>query len=476
MKILFAASEATPLAKVGGLADVVGSLPKALTQLGEDVRLIMPKYGVIDEGKFPSTTVIESISVSIMRRTETARVKQTMLGKVPIYLVENTRYFGRASVYSENEDLERYLFFSKAVMEFLKVSDWRPEVIHCHDWHTGLIPLWVKKLGLPAATVFTIHNLAYQGPFDDRWLAASDLGSAADRWPKKAGTTDMTIMSQGVLNADVVSTVSETYAKEILTKQYGEGVEELLRLRQKDLVGIVNGIDYDEYNPETDPHLPFHYSASDLSGKAGNKAELQAKLKLPVNPKVPLVGMISRLDEQKGLDIIEKAAPGIMALDLQLAILGRGREKYHLFLSQLAPEYPAKLSVTLDFNNPLAHLIYAGSDLFLMPSSFEPCGLGQLIAMRYGAVPLVRHTGGLVDTVAPLSPDLSEGSGFVFKEYDSGVLLETVTTAVVAWQKHAAAWKKLSPRIMGLDFSWRASAAKYLAMYGKVLRKRRALP
>ncbi len=475
VKILFVAAEATPLVKVGGLADVVGSLPSALTQLGEEVRLVLPKYGVIDENKFPSTTIIDSLPVEVMHRKEPARIKQTALqGKIPVYLVENARYFGRASVYTDNEDLERFLFFSKAVVELLKVLDWHPDVIHCHDWHTALIPLLVKKIGMPVATVFTVHNMAYQGGFDYRFLAESGLGEI---WPKAGAESRLSLMSQGILNADIVSTVSETYAREILTEEYGEGMQPLLRLRRDDLVGIVNGIDVNEYNPETDPHLPTHYSASNPEGKAKNKAALQQAIKLPQDAAIPLFGMVSRLDEQKGFDLLEKVADRLMeTLGFQLVILGRGREKYHAFAGQLAAKHKSKTAVFIEFNNPLAHLIYAGSDIFLMPSRFEPCGLGQLIAMRYGTVPLVRHTGGLVDTVPPLTPDLKKGNGFVFQEYEAAALEKAVQTATEAYGKKQKVWNGLVKRIMSLDFSWRASAAKYQSLYQQVLKKRRALP
>lgn len=474
MKILFIAAEAAPLVKVGGLADVVGSLPAALTQLGEDVRLVLPKYGVIDESRFPSTTVIDSLSVEVMHRKGIARIKQaTLAGKVPVYLVENSRYFGRASVYTDNEDLERFLFFSKAVVEFLKVLDWHPDVIHCHDWHTALIPLLVKKIGMSMATVFTIHNLAYQGGFDQRFLAESGL---AEIWPKTGVQSSTTMMSQGILNADTVSTVSETYAREILTEEYGEGQQPLLRLRRNDLAGIVNGIDISEYNPETDPHLPMHYNAANPDGKAKNKAALQQTIKLPVDPRIPVIGMVSRLDEQKGFDLLEQVAGRLLeTLDFQLVILGRGREKYHNLVTTLAGKYPKKLAAFIEFNNPLAHLIYSGSDIFLMPSRFEPCGLGQLIAMRCGTVPLVRHTGGLVDTVLPLTADLSKGSGFVFQEYQAAALEKAIQTAVEAYGKQHKTWNSLVKRIMSLDFSWRASAAKYQSLYQQVMKKRHAL-
>jgi starch synthase len=478
MKILFTAAEAAPLVKVGGLADVVGSLPKALAQLGEDARVILPKYGVIDENRFPSATIVDSFTVEVMRRKEQARLKQTTLdGKIPVYLIENARYYGRASVYTDNEDLERYLFFSRAVIEALKFLEWHPDVIHCHDWHSSLIPMWVKKIGMPVATIFTIHNLAYQGPFDYRFLSASGLGEAWSDWPRAKPESDMTMMSQGILNADIVSTVSETYAREILTKEYGEGMEPILRRRQDDLIGIVNGIDTEEFNPERDPYLPAHYSASNPEDKAKSKEALQQAAKFSQNREIPIVGMVSRLDEQKGFDLLEKAAANILeALNIRLIILGRGREKYHAFVSQLAARYPDRVAAFIEFNNPLAHLIYAGSDIFLMPSRFEPCGLGQLIAMRYGTVPLVRHTGGLVDTVLPLSPDIREGNGFVFKEYEPAALIKTFQIAVGAYQKESKAWKNVVRRIMSLDFSWRASAQKYQSLYRKVVEKRRALP
>ncbi|MDZ4247437.1 MAG: glycogen synthase [Dehalococcoidia bacterium] len=471
MKILFAAAEAVPLAKVGGMADVVGSLPAALSRLGEDVRLIMPGYGIISRDKFPAETEIESIPVEAMGRKDNIRLKKTKInGKITVYLVENDHYFGQPSVYTDNWDLPRFLFFSMAVVETLKVLDWRPDLVHCHDWHTSIIPLLIKKSGLDAATVFTIHNLAYQGQFDRDFLASSGLEKI---WPVSDNYPRLTLMNQGILNADMVSTVSENYAREILTDEFGEGLAPLLRSRQDSLVGIVNGIDGGEYDPGNDPYLPRNYTSSSPRDKASSKAALQLKVNLPQKPGVPVIGMVSRLDEQKGLDLLEKAAGHVLdSADIQLVILGKGREEYHKFVNRLAEKYRDKVAVSIGFNNPLAHLIYGGSDIFLMPSRFEPCGLGQLIAMRYGTVPLVRRTGGLADTVLPLSADLASGHGFVFQEYRPEALTTVLQGAVKAYETQKPAWEALVRRLMSLDFSWDASAKKYQSLYARALKKK----
>ncbi len=470
LKVLFAAAEATPLAKVGGLADVVGSLPKALRERGHDVRVIMPRYSCIAGTPVPLRPGADSFPVQSMRRQESAWLETGPLGGgVPVYFIGSHRYFERPGVYGEKDDLERFYFFSRAVVAALGNLDWQPDIIHCHDWHTAALPLWLKSQKLPYASLFTIHNLAYQGPFDDYFMSISELGEEWKKWLGNAPIPPLTMMSQGILQAEAVSTVSPTYAKEILTPEYGAGLEVLLRYRQDRLFGIVNGIDYQEFNPAADSYIAARYDASTLEKKAVNKAALQKRANLPLNPEVPLMGMVSRLDEQKGFDLLEKAIPTILKRgEAQLVILGKGRPQYETSLSRLAKKYPSKMALFLAFDNPLAHLIYAGCDMFLMPSRFEPCGLGQLIAMRYGTIPIVRHTGGLVDTVEDTSPNLERGRGFVFRTYDPEAVVEAVKWALVAF-KRKEAWRKLVARVMGVDLSWQASAGKYEDLYLKVL-------
>ncbi|MFH0768959.1 MAG: glycogen/starch synthase [Chloroflexota bacterium] len=467
MKILFVAAEMSPLAKVGGLADVTGSLPQALIGLGHDVRVMIPQYGTIDFSRYPLTPVEGKFKVPIMGNNELANLNLTMIkDKVPVYTIENQKYFGGDKVYGEN-DLERFLFFSRAVFEILPELEWQPEIVHCHDWHTALAVMWLKRHLNLKKVVFTIHNLAYQGAFDEAFLVKSELKSCWMDSRSGALEPPLNFLSQGILWADLVTTVSKTYSQEILTPQYGEGLDALLRLRyrQRDFVGIVNGIDYEEYNPETDPHIEANYNSKTVEKRIVNKLALQKRAGLPQDAGIPLFGMVQRLDEQKGLDLLEKAAELLLAdSHVQLVVLGKGREHYEDMLSHIATRYPQKVALFAAFDNSLAHLIYAACDLFLMPSRFEPCGLGQLIAMRYGALPLVRHTGGLVDTVPEFTPNLEKGNGFVFREYTPEALATAFKQGVKAFNNQEA-WHQVIRRVMKLDFSWRASARKYETFY-----------
>ena len=468
MNVLFVAAEATPLVKVGGLADVIGSLPKALIERGHDVRVIMPRYGIIKADEFPVIPVIDNLNIEVMKTTKQVSLKLTELGSgVKVYLLDSDEFYNSTEVYGKDE-LRRFFLFCRAILDILPELDWQPDIIHCHDWHTALIPLWLKKNGSHYASIFTIHNLAYQGFFDGNFLV--DVGLENDWQLRPAGAPDppLNFMSQGILWADVVTTVSETYASEILTPEYGVGLDYLLRYRQGRLFGIVNGLDYDEFNPATDAFIPTRYDVSTVDKRIGNKLALQKRAGFIEDATVPLVGMVSRLDEQKGLDILTAGFdPLFQNTEVQLVILGKGREEYHDLLRQAVSRYPQKLAVFIDFDDALARLIYAGCDMFLMPSRFEPCGLGQLISMRYGAVPIVHHTGGLVDTVQELAQDLSKGSGFVFQDYDSGAMLIAIQRAVNSYKKKA--WQNVMRRIMALDFSWQASARKYEALYRKAL-------
>jgi len=469
MKILFVAAEVAPLAKVGGLADVIGSLPKALSELGNDVRVMMPRYGVIDAVKYPVMPVIDDFNVRVMKTTKPVALKATDLSdKVKVYLVDSDDFSSSSEVYGKG-GLERFFLFCRAVLEILPGLNWQPEIVHCHDWHTALIPLWLRENGYHYVSLFTIHNLAYQGPFDDAFLSDSGLKEDWQSRPADAPEPLLNFMSQGILWADMVTTVSETYAKEILTAEYGEGLDELLRYRQEKLFGIVNGLDYEEYNPATDPLIPSNYDASTLGKRIANKLVLQRQAGLPGNAEIPLIGMVSRLDEQKGLDILVESLDFLLQkTQAQMVILGKGKEQYHSLLKQATDKYPQQVAAFLTFDNALAHLIYAGCDIFLMPSRFEPCGLGQLIAMRYGAIPVVRRTGGLADTVQDLTKDLNEGTGFVFRDYDSKAMSTAVQRAVDAY-KDREGWHKAIQRIMALDFSWESSAKEYQSLYYRAL-------
>ena len=469
MKVLFVAAEVAPLVKVGGLADVVGSLPKALNVLGHDVRVMVPRYGVIDTATYPMTPVIDSFSIRVMKTTKAVALSVTDLGnKLKVYVVDSDDFSKYGEVYGK-DDLKRFLLFCRAVFEILPRMDWQPDIVHCHDWHTALVPFWLKKSDYHYASIFTIHNLAYQGPFDSSFLSDSGLKEDWQTWSLGAPETPLNFMSQGILWADIVNTVSETYAREILTPEYGVGLDHLLRYRQDRLFGIVNGLDNEEYNPSTDSLIPANYDASTLDKKVINKLALQKQAGLPSSAEIPIIGMVSRLDEQKGLDILVEGLDSLIkGTQAQVVILGRGREYYHSLLKQTAVRFPQQMATLITFDNALAHLIYAGCDMFLMPSRFEPCGLGQLIAMSYGAVPVVRHTGGLIDTVQDLTPDLSEGAGFVFQDYNAKALSTAVQRAVDAYEKKED-WRKVMQRIMALDFSWHSSAEKYESLYNEAL-------
>jgi starch synthase len=462
MRILFIASEAFPLAKVGGLADVTSSLAIALQDLGHEPCLILPKYGSI---KAPVQDIQgKNVVVSFMGHYEQVALKMTRLKKrIPIYLVENDDYFGTEEIYTQGE-LERFLFFSLSIPSIISQLDFRPDIIHCHDWHTSLVPLGLKKAKIALPCIFTIHNLAYQGFFDQQFFLRSGLSSVWQEYiPVSAPRPSLNFMSQGILLADIVTTVSPTYASEILTPQYGEGLEQLLNYRRNELYGIVNGIDYDEYNPATDPYLERNYDSTTIERRVKNKFALQRKSRLPQNSDIPLFGMVSRLEEQKGIDLLLQAIDQfIVETRAQLVILGQGREHYHKLLAEAALKYPDRLSVFIAYDERLARLIYSGSDIFLMPSRFEPCGLGQLIAMRYGAIPVVRHTGGLADTVKDVAE--GNGNGFVFQNYTVLEMLEAIKRAEESFYRREE-WKNLMRHNMKLDFSWKASARKYEELY-----------
>ncbi len=468
MKVLFVAAEFSPFVKVGGLADVVGSLPKALNRLGHDVRVMIPKYGAIEPAPGGSS-VFGGLEVKIAETVKQVSVEMaTLEEELKVYLIDSEDFRRAKEPYGEGE-LLRFLLFCRAVVEALPRMEWQPEIVHCHDWHTALVPLWLKAAGARYVSFFSIHNLAYQGAFDASFLIGYGLEKLWHSPSLDDPKPPLNFMGQGILWADVVTTVSENYAREILTPEYGQGLDDLLRYRQNRLFGIVNGLDYEVYNPLTDPFLANNYEHSTLERRLANKLALQKRVGLPQDSEMPLIGMVSRLDEQKGLDIVvESFATLFQRTGVQMVILGKGKERYHSLLRQAAASYPQWLAAVVAFDEPLARLIYGGCDMFLMPSRFEPCGLGQLIAMRYGAVPVVRHTGGLAETVENLADDLSVGTGFVFYEYSAKALLEVIGTAVNAY-KNKQAWRKVMSRAMSQDFSWQTSARKYESLYRRAL-------
>lgn len=473
MKILFAAAEASPLVKVGGLADVIGSLPRALADLGHEVMTVIPAYACLpNQNNQPQDAL--PLTVHLPDRGESATVRSLVLNdERRFYLIGGSGLLCGQQVYTDN-DSERFLFFSRAVFDLLPQLDWQPEIVHCHDWHTALLPMWLRHSDLPYASVYTIHNLAYQGAVDREFLVRTGLSRFWENLPGSTPGLPPNFMAQGILCADAITTVSETYAREITTPELGVGLDVILRYRQSDLTGIINGLDTGKFNPATDRYLTVKYDKNHPEGKHANKLALQRRLNLPQNIKIPLIGMVSRLDEQKGFDILEPALDRLSQRDIQFTVLGRGNERYETMVKDTAARHPDKIAATIDFAEDLAPLIYAGSDIFLMPSKFEPCGLGQMIAMRYGTVPVVRHTGGLADTVPDVNADLSEGRGFVFDEYHVDAMLAALDRALSAYQCKDA-WESLVRRIMSVDFSWRNSAMKYETVYEKVLEaKRRA--
>ncbi len=480
LKILLVTAEAVPFAKVGGLADVAGSLPKALRQLGHDVRLALPKYSQVNEAELGLSEILELLSVPAGSGHEPASVFESAAGNVPAYLIGNDRYFGREEVYGYDDDGERFVFFCRAVLEMLKKLGWQPDVIHCNDWHTGIIPNWLKTIHKDdpffanTATVFTIHNLAYQGIFGPELLEFAGLANyGLIPHPTDDDLSRLVVlMARGILFADVINTVSPKYAQEILTPEYGERLHPILARRCDRLFGILNGLDYELWNPATDQNIALNYDVNSLDRRVANKLALQKEAGLSLGSDVFLVGMISRLADQKGFDILAEAIDQLMDLDLQFILLGTGDERYQRIFANVAGKYQGQAAVFLKFDGALARRIYAGSDAFLMPSRYEPCGLGQMIAMRYGSVPIVRSVGGLANTVKDYSPTTGQGNGFTFSDYSAEALLVAVKRALETYQ-HKDTWQILMERGMRADFSWHSSARQYVELYHRALEFKR---
>ncbi len=472
LKILLVAAEVAPFAKVGGLADVAGALPKALKAMGHDVRVVMPRYGSIDVEKYGLRRIVSNLGVPLAHQPVNADVLEGRIGgEVPIYFIENQQFFGREGMYGFWDDDARFIYFSRAALEMLRPLDFRPDVIHVNDWHTAVIPNMLTRLyaGDPfyadIATVLTIHNLAFQGVFGYGALHLADLEQWGLIRPGMPGLDDIVnLLGRGLYFSDVVNTVSNRYAEEILTPEYGEKMDPLLRLFRGKLHGIINGIDYDVFNPSTDASIVAPYDIGGIEKKVENKLALQKEVGLPQDPAIPVIGLISRLYDQKGLDLIANIMWGLMRLNLQLVVLGAGDARYEELFRANARENPQKVSATIGFKPVLAQHIYAGSDMFLMPSRFEPCGLGQLISLRYGTIPIVRATGGLADTIDDWDPVRQTGNGFVFTAYDHWDLFAQVVRALETFRQPSL-WCRLQANAMSTDVSWANSAEKYVGLY-----------
>jgi starch synthase len=471
MRIAFVSAEAAPYAKVGGLADVAGSLPQALAALGHDVTLYLPLHGQIDRATFGIPAKGRTRPVPFGARNARVAFRETTRDGVRVVFVDNAKLIARERVYGAPDDNKRYAFFCRAVFEALRESP--PDVVHAHDWHAALlVPLVARARALKdAATVFTIHNLAYQGRTSADILKLIGLPRA--RLPIE-DPGECNPMARAIATADFATTVSEQYAKEILTPAFGERLEGLLRSRRRRLTGILNGIDVIAFDPATDPNITAHYSAADPSGKAKDKAALQREGALAVDAGAPLFGVVGRLVEQKGIDLLTASAPGLLASGGQIVVLGSGDPAYEAKWKDLAQRSAGRLWLTLGFDAALAQRIYAGCDLFLMPSRFEPCGLGQLISFRYGTIPVVHAVGGLAETVRDLDSDGARGNGFSFARYAPDAFDGAIARASARFRAGGAAWRELVERVMREDHSWTASAKRYVDLYKKAARARRA--
>jgi len=487
MKIAFVAAEAVPYAKTGGLADVAGSLPKELEKLGCEIKLFIPKYLLIDEAEHDLhyNWDIGELPIRINNITRPVHVHQSTLpgSDVEVNFIDCPHYFHRHRIYTNDLDEdERFILFSKGVIETLQRQKWVPDVIHCNDWQTGLIPLFIKdnyswdKFFDHTSTLFTIHNIGYQGKFSKSVLFSAEI-SGDHFYP--GGPVEhhdaVSFMKAGIYFSDLLNTVSNKYSHEILKPALGAGLDGILSERKKDLYGILNGVDYEVWNPESDKYIPHHYTAKDLSGKLKNKRSLLEHFNMPFNKSVPLIGIVSRMVVQKGFDIFADAINDLMNLEAQWLILGSGEEQYEELFRQLSNKLPEKVGSYIGYNNELAHLIEAGADMFLMPSLYEPCGLNQIYSLKYGTVPIVKKTGGLADTVHDWDElncfGLDSGNGFTFNDH-LGIALSTSVKRALDNFHIKKNWKKIQQNGMSKDYSWIHSALQYVELYKLAKNKR----
>ncbi len=483
LKILYVSAEVAPFAKSGGLADVAGSLPKALAMKGHDVRVVMPRYKEINQAmKYVTDFPIDINSVKrtcIIRESNISYRGADDEKMLPIYFVDSYHYFDRSGMYCHYDDGDRFAFFCRAVLKMLHKINFQPDIIHLNDWQTGPIAFLLnekyksKSFYKNISTIFTVHNAQYQGVYGRNILSNLLIDYSYFTPDKLEFYGNFNFMKAGIIYSDIINTVSETYAEEIKTEEYGEGLEGVFKAKEEDLYGIVNGIDDVIFNPKFDSYIFKNYSQDEISIKKENKTALQKKVGLPKSD-VPLIGLIHRLVSQKGLDLIDHVTEELMSMDIQLVVLGLGDPYYEEMFKDLQFRNPNKVATFIEFNEELAHKIYAGSDMFLMPSAFEPCGLGQLISLSYGTIPIVRETGGLLDTIQDFNlEDYKDGNGFTFSEYLPEVFLETVKRAVSIYKDNPDEWTNLVNSAMRYDFSWNKQADKYIELYYRAVSRDR---
>ena len=485
LSVLFVTPEAVPFAKTGGLADVAGALPKFIEPLGCKLILVMPCYRGVRHSGLPLQYLGEEIEVPLGNETIRADIYQGQLTQnIPVYFIGREEFFDREYLYGTSrgdyfDNAERFIFFSRAALILAQHIGFSPEIIHHHEWQTGLIPAYLESIYRAdpffshTASVFTIHNIAYQGLFKKEkfWITGLPIEmynpEGIEFWER------INLMKSGIVYADVINTVSQKYAEEIQTSEYGYGLDGILKKRGGDLYGILNGVDYQDWDPSRDAHLVADYDLNDLSGKRECKKDLLKEFHLPSSlENAPLLGMISRLADQKGFDLLAEILEELFTLDIGFVLLGTGEQKYHDLFHQVAQKYPQKAGIRLTYDDPLAHKIEAGCDLFLMPSKYEPCGLNQIYSLKYGTIPLVRATGGLDDTIVNYSPTTRRGNGFKFTRYDAKEFLDHIKSAI-GFYSQPEHWRQLIRNAMMSDFSWKRSAAAYLQLYRRALEKKR---
>lgn len=476
LKILFAAAECAPFFKTGGLGDVAAALPKELVKKGLDCRVVLPFHHKMPLEQRTQCEDLFNFTVSVGWRNQYCGLKRLVKDGVTYYFIDNEYYFGRDGLYGYDDDGERFAFFQLAIMEMMQRVRFVPDVLHANDYHTAMLPFLVKEKYRwvnaynDIKTILTIHNIEFQGWYDGGKLA-DWFGVGMERY--EDGTVRMNnclnYMKAGILYADRVNTVSPSYAREIQTAEFGAGLDVILRMESGKLSGIVNGIDYEQNNPETDPLIEHHFSTTDFSGKAANKAQLQKDMGLPVRADVPVLAVVSRLTQQKGFHLLLAELPSLLQQDMQLVLLGTGDYDFEQAFAGYARAYPDKVVANITFDVALAQKMYAGADIFLMPSAFEPCGLSQMMAMRYGTLPVVHEIGGLKDTVTPFNPVTGMGTGFGFEDFSGYQFMKAMEKAITMYHENPTVWQKLMIQAMEEDFSWKTACNAYLALYEEVV-------
>ena len=480
IKIAHISAEVSPYSKTGGLGDVVRSLPTALGRRGHQIIVITPFYKIIKEQNLPLEDFSQAVSLSFADyRFNFSFKKVISQNKYPVFFVVQEELFsGREKLYEYPNDALRFLFFDLSVLELLKILKFSPDVLHCHDWHTGIVPYFLKTLYKDdqnfsnIATLLTIHNLSFQGAFNWWQVPPEKKDDGGDLLKRKENDFQwVNFMRRGIMHSDIINTVSERYAKEILTPEFGCGLDNLLRRRKEDVYGIINGIDYKIFNPNFDPNVYINYDVDSFEKKVENKIALQQEFGLTIDKRIPMIGLANRLTEQKGFELLINLLDELLKQNLQIAVVGTGGGVYADALRKARRKHPQKIIFISPFDESYARKIYAASDVYLLPSRFEPCGLSQLISLRYGSVPIVREVGGLSDTVANYNPETGRGNGFVFRNYNEIELLIAITRALEDYKKRSG-WEKLARRAMKETYSWNLPAKKYVALYKKAIKKK----